>query len=65
MAALTAYRGALTGDYDVILYADSALLRFKMNDEARLMLCRMGKKLAELGVHLWAKTHSWDAGFPT
>ncbi len=55
VAALTAYRGALTGDYDVILDADSALLQFKINDEARLMLCRMGKKLAELGVHLWGE----------
>ena len=53
VAALVAYRAALAGDYSTILEADSALLRFKMNDEARLMLCRMGKKLAELGVHLW------------
>ena len=55
VAALTAYRAALSGDYAAVLEADSALLRFKMNDEARLMLRRMGKKLAELGVHLWGE----------
>ena len=53
VAALAAYRATQAGDYDAIRRADDALLRFKMNDEARLMLCRMGKKLAELGVHLW------------
>ncbi|MDE6497551.1 MAG: urease accessory protein UreF [Muribaculaceae bacterium] len=55
VAALHAYRAALEGRYDDILAADEALLRFKMNDEARLMLKRMGKKLAELGVHLWGE----------
>lgn len=53
VAALVAYRAALAGDYDTILEADAGIMRFKMNDEARLMLRRMGKKLAELGVHLW------------
>ena len=53
VAALAAYRATQAGDYDAIRRAAAALLRFKMNDEARLMLCRMGKKLAELGVHLW------------
>ena len=53
VAALTAYRAASAGDYDAITDVDHLLMRFKMNDEARLMMQRMGKKLAELGVHLW------------
>lgn len=53
IAALAAYRAAKAGDYDKVLDADSALIRSKMNDEARLMLQRMGKKLAELSIHLF------------
>lgn len=53
VAALAAYRAASVGDYDAIANADMALNRFKMNAEARLMLARMGKKLAELGVKLF------------
>ncbi|MDE6453062.1 MAG: urease accessory protein UreF [Muribaculaceae bacterium] len=53
VAALLAHRAALAGDYAAVVAADQALMRFKMNHEARLMLRRMGKKLAELGVHLW------------
>ncbi len=52
VAALHAYRAAVKGDYEEILKADQALINFKMNDESRLMLQRMGKKLAELGVKL-------------
>lgn len=48
IAALTAYRACKTGDYDAIKDIDTRLMLFKMNDEARLMLKRMGKKLAEL-----------------
>lgn len=53
VAALIAHRAFLKGDYDTILECDAALLRFKMNDEARLMLTRMGKKLAELTLKLF------------
>lgn len=53
IAALASYRAAKKGDYDAVLQADAALIRSKMNDEARLMLCRMGKKLAELSIHLF------------
>lgn len=53
VAALHAYRAAASGNYDDILAADARIMLFKMNDEARMMLCRMGKKLAELGVKLW------------
>lgn len=54
IAALAAYRAAAENDYDKVLKADDALIRSKMNDEARLMLQRMGKKLAELSIHLFS-----------
>lgn len=53
VAALASHRAYISGDYDAILEADAAIMRFKMNDEARLMLSRMGKKLAELAVKLF------------
>lgn len=53
VAALTAHRAVVKGDYPSLLLIDSQLILFKMNDEARLMLQRMGKKLAELAVKLF------------
>ncbi len=53
VAALLAHRATLAGDYDELCRTDSRIMLFKMNDEARLMLGRMGKKLAELGVRLF------------
>ena len=53
VAALHAHRAAERGDYEAIIEADRYLMLFKMNDEARLMLERMGKKLAELMGHLF------------
>lgn len=53
VVALVSHRATLQGDYDEILDADRRLIGCKMNDEARLMLRRMGKKLAELGVRLF------------
>lgn len=53
VAALLAYRAARGGSYDDIVAADKEIMLFKMNDEARMMLQRMGKKLAELGVRLF------------
>ncbi len=50
VAALLAFRAARKGEYEAVRAADRQLLLFKMNDEARLMLCRMGKKFAELGL---------------
>lgn len=52
IAALHAFRAYARGDYDGVMAADATLLRCKMNAEARLMLQRMGKKLAELGKRL-------------
>ncbi|MDE5595602.1 MAG: urease accessory protein UreF [Muribaculaceae bacterium] len=53
VAALTAYRACKAGDYAAIKDIDSKLILFKMNDEARLMLKRMGKKLAELAARIF------------
>ena len=53
VAAIHAFRAFNKGDYDSIVEADKMLLLFKMNDEARLMLKRMGKKLAELSSKLF------------
>ncbi len=53
VAAIHAHRAYLKGDYDGVAEADRVLLAFKMNAEARLMLQRMGKKLAELSSHLF------------
>lgn len=53
VSALHAHRAYLRGDYEAIAEADRTLMLFKMNDEARLMLRRMGKKLAELSARLF------------
>lgn len=53
VAALHSYRSAAASDLDGIVKADKAIMAFKMNDEARQMLARMGKKLAELTVRLY------------
>ena len=53
VAALLAHRAALQGDAESIVKIDKELILFKMNDEARLMLIRMGKKLAELSRRLF------------
>lgn len=54
VAAIHAHRAFLAGDYDGIVEADRMLMLFKMNDEARLMLKRMGKKFAELAKRLFS-----------
>ena len=53
IAALHAFRAFKEGDMDGILKSDSELMLSKMNEEARTMLTRMGKKLAELGSRLY------------
>lgn len=60
VAALLAYRCVKNGDYDGMVNVDRQLMLFKMNDEARLMLVRMGKKLAELGQRLWPQEEIWE-----
>lgn len=53
VAALHAHRAFLKGDYEACREIDNYLIMFKMNAEARLMIKRMGKKLAELAVRLF------------
>ncbi|MDE6810772.1 MAG: urease accessory protein UreF [Muribaculaceae bacterium] len=53
IAALAAHRAYLQNCYDKIVDADKTLILCKMNDEARQMLQRMGKKLAELATRLF------------
>lgn len=53
VCGLIAFRAAQNGGLAGIMEADNVLLRFRMNEEARLMLTRMGKKFAELGVTLF------------
>lgn len=60
VAALHAYRATKAGNYDDILLADSRIMLLKMNDEARLMLTRMGKKLAELSRRLFPDNSIFD-----
>lgn len=53
VAALLAFRATKAGNLEEVERIDRQLILFKMNDEARMMLQRMGKKLAELGVKLF------------
>ena len=48
IAALQAFRAAAQKDYVLIQQADHQVILCKMNAEARLMLTRMGKKMAEI-----------------
>lgn len=52
IAALHAFRAAKDADIDRLKSIDNRLMMCKLNDEARLMLIRMGKKLSELAVKL-------------
>ena len=51
--ALQAFRAANGNKYEDILKADRQLIQFKMNEEARQMLRRMGKKMAELSIRIF------------
>lgn len=53
VAAILTHRAYLAGDYERCRELDRFLIMFKMNAEARVMIQRMGKKLAELGVRLF------------
>ncbi|MDE5623947.1 MAG: urease accessory protein UreF [Alistipes sp.] len=52
VAALHAMRSYRRKDFEGILEADRQAILCKLNTEARLMSCRMGKKLAELFAHI-------------
>ena len=53
IAVVAAHRAVLAGDNDAILRVDRAVNNRKLNEEARLMATRMGKKLAEISVHIF------------
>lgn len=53
IVALHAFRAVETTAYEDLLEADRQLMLCKMNAEARQMLQRMGKKLAELSVPIF------------
>lgn len=52
IAALLAFRAAGQNDYELICEADHRIILCRMNAEARQMLTRMGKKMAEICTHL-------------
>src|SRR6266403_2338718 len=52
VALIDAHRGALAGDVDRIARADAAVVQRKLNEEMRTMTLRMGRKLAELLMHV-------------
>lgn len=52
VAALHVHRSYCKDDFDGIVGADHQAMLCKLNAEARLMTCRMGKKLAELYTHM-------------
>lgn len=53
VVALHALRAVNANNYAGLTDADRQLILFKMNEEARQMLRRMGKKLAELSTHIF------------
>ncbi|MBQ8502073.1 MAG: urease accessory protein UreF [Bacteroides sp.] len=53
IAALEAHRAARADDFPALCRIDHRLLQCKLNEESRLMLCRMGQKLAQLAAHLY------------
>lgn len=61
VAALMAFRAAKANDYENVAATDRLFLLFKMNDEARQMLTRMGKKFAELGLRLYGQDSMFGA----
>jgi urease accessory protein len=54
IALLVAHRAACIDDVASVIEADRAVLLRKLNEEARTMTLRMGRKLAELAAHVAA-----------
>lgn len=54
VAALCAWRALGKDDYQQVCEADHYVMLVKMNAEARQMSVRMGKKLAEMSVHVFS-----------
>ncbi|WP_392552567.1 urease accessory protein UreF [Orbus wheelerorum] len=53
IAVVAAHRAATAQDHDALVKIDWAVHNRKLNEEARLMTTRMGKKLAEISVHIF------------
>lgn len=53
VAALLAYRAACKNDFSEVERIDKSLVAFKLNEESRVMLQRMGRKMAELTVEFY------------
>ena len=52
IAALIAFRATAENDYALVKEADQQIMWCKMNEEDRLMLTRMGKKMAEISIQI-------------
>lgn len=50
---VAAHRAVLANDKDAIINIDWAVNNRKLNEESRLMATRMGKKLAEISIHIF------------
>lgn len=53
IAIVAAHRATLAQDSDTLAKIDWAVNNRKLNEEARIMTTRMGKKLAEISVHIF------------
>ena len=53
VAAIHSYRAAMNSDYEAIVDTDKMLIMVKMNEESRVMLSRMGRKMIEMGKSLF------------
>lgn len=52
IGVVVAHRAVVTDDRAAIIRADWAVNNRKLNEESRLMATRMGKKLAEMAIHV-------------
>ena len=53
VAVIHSYRAAMNSDYEAIVDTDKMLIMVKMNEESRVMLSRMGRKMIEMGKTLF------------
>ncbi len=53
VAAINAYKAAKMDDYYSLVDVDKMLMMVKMNEESRVMLTRMGRKMVEMGKTLF------------
>ncbi|MCB8822032.1 urease accessory protein UreF [Microvirga rosea] len=61
IAVIAAHRAAMVGDVKELICIDESVYARKLSDEARTMSVRMGKKFAEMGVHVLGAPllHAW------